>query len=142
MMKYEISYGIIPLIKKESEWYVLLICHKQGGFWAFPKGHAEKGEKPQETAARELCEETGLMIKQILKEETLKESYVFTRGSDRVSKTVFYFVAEVYGTLKLQASEVWDAKWVKLTEASQVVTFPESQNLIKEVVLYQGLGNP
>jgi bis(5'-nucleosidyl)-tetraphosphatase len=133
-MKFETSYGIIPLIEQKGEWHVLLICHKKGSYWAFPKGHGEAGEEPKETAARELYEETGLTIKHILKEEPLKESYIFTRESELINKTVFYFLAEVQGKLKLQASEVWDAKWVKLSEASQIITFPESQNILKQTL--------
>ncbi|MBD3304395.1 NUDIX domain-containing protein, partial [Candidatus Woesearchaeota archaeon] len=38
----------------------LLVKHKEGGHWDFPKGHAEEGETEEETALREIYEETGL----------------------------------------------------------------------------------
>ena len=39
-----------------------MIKHKNGGHWAFPKGHVEKKETEPETALREIKEETGLKV--------------------------------------------------------------------------------
>ena len=40
---------------------VLLIKQHQG-FWGFPKGHVEDGETEEETAAREVKEETNIDV--------------------------------------------------------------------------------
>lgn len=134
-MKRETSFGIIPLSKGKGEWQVLLICHKKGGHWSFPKGHGEPGEDPKETAQRELLEETGLHIDKWLKEEPFTETYIFQRGSLQIQKTVHYYVAEVSGNLKLQLEEVNEAKWVKLIEANQAVTFPESKKIVNSLLM-------
>ena len=63
MMKKEFSFGIVPLQCVNEQWQVLLVQH-QAGHWAFPKGHAEIGEEPKQTAERELLEETGLVAKE------------------------------------------------------------------------------
>lgn len=60
-MKREVSYGIVPLRYMEGGWQILLIRH-HAGHWTFPKGHADRGESPQQTAERELREETGLAV--------------------------------------------------------------------------------
>jgi bis(5'-nucleosidyl)-tetraphosphatase len=133
-MKFETSFGIIPLIKREGEWDILLICHKKGHYWGFPKGHGDIAERPIETAARELYEETGLKILRVLSQQTLKECYEFSRDSEAIHKTVIYFLAEVKGQINLQSSEISESKWVKLSLAPQWITFSQSQELIKETI--------
>jgi bis(5'-nucleosidyl)-tetraphosphatase len=130
----EISYGIVPLKRDKGEWWVLIIRHLHGSFWAFPKGHPEKGESPLETASRELKEETGLEIVKVLTENTLHESYSFYRGKRHIHKTVIYFLAEVKGEIQLMPSEVEESRWVKLNEASQHVTFPESKSICRQAL--------
>ena len=125
-MLQEISYGIIPLQKHSGEWWVLLVQHKKG-FWAFPKGHAEPGETPRETAIRELCEETGLIPELFLSEQTLAETYIFQRNGQPVQKKVLYFLAQVHGELVLQTSEVLEGCWIKLIDAVSKISFPESK---------------
>lgn len=133
-MIQERSFGIIPLQKSGKEWQVLLINHRQGGYWAFPKGHPEDGENAEQAARRELHEETGLTIVKFLSDETLKESYSFFRGKTFVHKEVVYFIAEVEGKLILQEGEVFESRWVPLKEAEHQITYPESKNLCRKTL--------
>jgi 8-oxo-dGTP pyrophosphatase MutT (NUDIX family) len=45
------------LVQNEEGEYLFIEHH---GFWSLPKGHVERGEEIEETAVREVCEETGL----------------------------------------------------------------------------------
>ena len=60
-MKHEKSCGAICYTREEGAPRVLVICHRYGGHWAFPKGHVEAGESEEETAMREVREETGTL---------------------------------------------------------------------------------
>lgn len=60
MMKREKSCGVLVLRQQEDELYVVLLRHRFGGHWSFPKGHVEAGESERQTALREVREETGL----------------------------------------------------------------------------------
>ncbi len=133
MAKKERSYGIIPLRKSGKVWKTLLVLHGKG-HWAFPKGHAERGESPLEAATRELEEETGLTIVRFLPGSPLEEHYFFTWEGEKVEKWVEYYLAEVSGALSLQKEEVSDARWLSLQEAEELVTFPESKRLCQEVI--------
>ncbi len=129
----EASFGIIPLKQEGGVLQILLILHQGGRHWAFPKGHGNPGETPIESARRELKEETGLDIEKLLAETPLTEQYQFHRKRDLVIKTVQYFPAIVTGTLKLQAEEIRDAKWVPLQEASRYLTFKEAKEMCNQL---------
>lgn len=134
-MPSEASFGIIPLRRCKSGWEVLLIQHRSGGHWAFPKGHAEAGESPLQTAIRELAEETGLSLIRLIQEAPLVEQYHFTRNGIPIDKTVMYFLAEVgNGEIRLQDAELIHYQWVPIEQASEIVTFPQAKSLCKEII--------
>lgn len=132
-MKKDYSFGIIPLKKIKGEWYTLLIKHQRSAFWGFPKGHADDGESPYETAKRELFEETGLHIKKCLQEEPLTENYQFRAHGQWVDKTVVYFIGEVEeGDVVLQHIEVEEFCWIPLAEAEAKATFEQAKNICRQ----------
>ena len=133
-MKHDESFGIVPLKKVRGEWEVFLIQHREGGYWGFPKGHAEPNETPLEAAKRELLEETHLCCANLLQEEPLQEQYGFQHEGKRVLKKVTYFVAEVSGEVKLQKAEINDGIWLPLNEAMDKVTHPEGKAILAEVI--------
>ena len=58
------SCGVIPFRRNgETKEYLLIL--QSNDCWSFPKGHMEPGEQEEETALRELLEETGLRAKLI-----------------------------------------------------------------------------
>jgi 8-oxo-dGTP pyrophosphatase MutT (NUDIX family) len=128
------SFGIIPLRREAAGWEVLLILHRHGHHWSFPKGHSEEGESPLQTAQRELAEETGLAVISLLVEGHISENYQFRHHGQQIHKTVCYFLAEVSGELQLQEEELSGAKWVPLEQAAGHVTFSEAQELCRKVV--------
>ncbi|MBS0620023.1 MAG: NUDIX domain-containing protein [Verrucomicrobia bacterium] len=128
------SFGIVPFRKEGETWKVLLILHCKGSHWAFPKGRANPGEVPLESAKRELLEETGLSVETLLLDTPFIEQYQFRRRRDLVVKTVQYFPALVKGELKLQVEEVRDAKWYSLAEALEHLTFKEARHILREML--------
>ena len=52
--------GCVVLNKKNE---VLLVSLIENEVWSFPKGHMEKEEKLEDTATREVLEETGYRVK-------------------------------------------------------------------------------
>jgi bis(5'-nucleosidyl)-tetraphosphatase len=120
-----------------EDWQALLIQH-HAGHWSFPKGHAEGGESPLETAGRELKEETNLEIVRTLLDNSLSEEYSFKRDGHLVHKKVTYFVAEVTGDLRLQDDEIEEASWLSLDQLEGRATFEEAKRLCRR--LQQTLG--
>ena len=132
-MKYEESFGIIPLSHKSGRWEVFLIQHHRGHYWGFPKGHAEPGETSEETALRELKEETHLDVVRFLSQEPFIEQYQFLVEGKKISKRVSYFAAEVSGAVRLQLQEIQDGIWLPIPEALDKVTHREGKSILSQV---------
>ncbi|MEZ5315548.1 MAG: NUDIX domain-containing protein [Chlamydiales bacterium] len=131
----EHSFGIIPLRWKNKRWETLLVKHI-AGHWAFPKGHPKEGENFQETASRELYEETSLRIVRFLPFKPLSESYVIQKEGRKIQKRVTYFLAEVKEEVSIQVEEIEDFKWLAFEEVQTIATFPETRAISWEAEKY------
>ena len=133
-MRLDTSYGIIPLRKREGVWEIFLVQLHQG-HWGFPKGHADfVEESPQQAASRELLEETGLVIRNYISEIPLLETYTFIFQKEKIKKTVYYFLAEVYGEICLQSQEIANGQWVLASSAHEVLTFAEGRRVLSNAI--------
>lgn len=138
MNKHDQAFGIIPVIREGDVWQVFLI-HDIGSrgdtFWGFPKGHAEAGETPLETAKRELLEETALTVSKVFKEHPIRQQYSFTLGDDEIHKAVTYFIGEVGSTsFTLQEEEVKEAGWFSFEEARQKISYDSAKAILDQAV--------
>jgi bis(5'-nucleosidyl)-tetraphosphatase len=133
-MKKVDSFGIIPIKRENDEWKVLLILHREGNHWGFPKGKANPGEAPIETASRELKEETNLQVTEILRMHSYNEHYQFRRKKEQIYKTAHYFPALVEGNLKLQEEEIRDARWFHFADALIQLSFKQARHILRETM--------
>ena len=133
MIKVE-SCGVVPFVRENGQWKVLVILHREGNHWGFPKGRVDLPESPQETAKRELKEETGLDILELLTAEPITEQYQFRKKDHIVVKRVSYFPALVGGELKPQEEEIRDAKWLTIEAALQQLSYKEARHILREFV--------
>lgn len=119
----EKSYGAVIINEKKE---FLLIRHKNGGHWDFPKGHKEEGESSRETVMREVFEETGLQVRLIdgFKE---KSKYMPRPG---VEKTVTFYLGFSMGAVKIQEEEIMEYEYLSYEEAKARITFKESRSII------------
>ena len=115
--EFEDSFGAILLEPGETEPWVLLIRSAHG--WSFPKGHGEPGETPEETAVREIFEETGIRAE-------VDPGYAYSVPSARKGdcRTITFFAGEsLEGRKPPVADEVRGAEWVPLSTADGMVNF-------------------
>ena len=105
------SCGVIPFRWNfgEREYLILLQTNQS---WSFPKGHMEPHETEEQTASRELYEETGLRAKLVSGKKAVLEYDIppYTR------KQVVFFIGEAEGDVVLQQSEALEHKWVRESE--------------------------
>lgn len=138
------SFGIIPIHELNGVRRFLLV-HQTKGHWGFPKGHADKDEKPTQTALRELGEETGITSCELIGNELFVERYAFiNKKGKRVDKTVTLFLGRIDdATVTVQPEEVQDYAWLAADEARNKLTFPEARELFSRVLAYLDTpGNP
>ena len=104
---------------------------------ALPKGLIDPGEKPAETALREVCEETGLTAKMAGKLTDIKYVYVRSWGDkQRVFKIVsFYLLLYESGTIDDLSPEmrieVKQARWIPLEEAAAKLAYRGEGDVVR-----------
>lgn len=131
-MKLEIqlekSCGAIIWREQEGVPQVLVIRHKNGGHWAFPKGHVEGRETEEQTAVREILEETGLKVKL---DPRFRRVVTFS-PKPRVMKDVVYFAAmPTGGKLRCQEAEVLDMRWLTMGQALKIITYETDKSVLR-----------
>lgn len=100
---------------------------KPEGTWALPKGNLDPGERPAETAVREVLEETGVGGRLVEKLGDVKYTYT-RRDGTRVFKIVsFYLLRAGRGRLGAIADEmrieVAEARWLPLEDAPKLLAY-------------------
>lgn len=129
-MKEQFSAGGVVLERSGVSVRVLLIKDMYGR-WTWPKGHIEPGESPEEAAAREITEETGLGSVCVL-DHLGEQKYRFTLEDHNISKTVsiFLVLAENGQALKAQHGEVLEVGWYDPEEALDMADYEGARDFI------------
>lgn len=136
MIKEKSCGAIIYFLDDDVPFY-LLIQHVNGYHWAFAKGHMENNETEEETALREIQEETSMT--NIALDAQFRESTVYS-PKENIIKEVIYFVAKVNEeearSVKIQEEEVVNIKWLNIKEATDLLTHTNDKKLLTEAHNY------
>jgi len=97
--------------------------------WTLPKGTPDPGETTEETALREVAEETGLEVRIV--EPLSSIEYDFVQDGTRIHKTVHYFLmAATGGDLSRHDVEFERVRWVPFDDAAGLLTFATERELV------------
>jgi uncharacterized protein with ATP-grasp and redox domains/8-oxo-dGTP pyrophosphatase MutT (NUDIX family) len=125
------SSGGLVVRRNNGKWQVLLVKKSDSGLWTLPKGHKEKGEKEEETASREVEEETGYKVK--IGPRVGEISFRYTRDSQTFRETASFFLMEVVGEGKREEAEIEEVEWRSLDDALQILHYDNEKNLINKL---------
>ena len=121
-MEKEKSCGAV-VINDRNE---VLLVKTVKGFYGFPKGHVEAGEKEEETAIREVKEETNVDI-DIIDDKKFLLSY---KVDGIIEKDVILFIARpISNNLKKQESEIKEVSWVAIDRVNSYFEFDNIKDL-------------
>jgi 8-oxo-dGTP pyrophosphatase MutT (NUDIX family) len=150
-MEREFSAGGVVLRHMRNRWWIAAIEPRRSdaekrkskkSVLALPKGLIDPGEKPAETAIREVREETGLEASLIEKLQDIKYTYVRSWGDrQRVFKVVSFYLLN-YRSGKLgdispdMRVEVERAEWVPLDEAGKRLSYSGEKQIARLALEY------
>ncbi len=147
-MTREFSAGGVVVRRMRGRWWLAAIepaGRSESGkktVWALPKGLVDAGERPEQTALREVREETGAEAALIGKLGDIK--YVYTRswaGGERVFKVVsFYLLRYESGKLGEIAPEmrveVRRVEWIPLEDAPRLLAYKGEREMAAKALEY------
>ncbi len=105
--------------------------------WTLPKGTPEPDETTEQTAIREVSEETGLAVRITAPFDSIH--YTFIQHGTRIHKTVHYFLMEtVGGDLADHDHEFDEVRWIPFADAPGILTFETERNLVARAAVRLG----
>jgi 8-oxo-dGTP pyrophosphatase MutT (NUDIX family) len=155
----EFSAGGVVVRQKDGQWWVAVIqptgreaAKKKGGkskaaqapnpVLTLPKGLIDPGEKPEETAVREIREETGLEAERVIKLGNVKYVYMRSWGDGaRVFKVVTYYLfrylsGRIGNITPEMRHEVEQASWIPLQDAPKLLTYKGDREMARAALEY------
>jgi len=123
--------GIVVRHESGRPWLVVGSRRRErdGRTWTLPKGTPNPGETREETAIREVEEETGLRVR--IRGPLDSIEYTFVQSGTRIHKTVHYFLMDpIGGDLADHDHEFAEVRWIPFEAAATMLTFETERELV------------
>jgi 8-oxo-dGTP pyrophosphatase MutT (NUDIX family) len=138
-MRREFSSGGVLVRRLRGSWMVAAIrpAGRPPGLWALPKGQIDEGESGEETALREIAEETGATGRSLGKLGDVR--YWFNWEGERIFKVVSFFLVR-YESGKLGEipeafrHEVAEVRWLPLDDAPRLLAYQGERRLAEKAI--------
>ena len=133
----EISSGGIVYRRRQGVTEVALIHVRNR--WCLPKGQVEGGEGLQDTALREVEEETGLEGRIIRKLGDITYWYTNKTKEGETLRTFkrvyFYLIRYLKGDVRRHDEEVEGVCWFAIEEAMKRLSYPTEREMMRKAVI-------
>lgn len=125
------SAGGVVYRERDGHVEVVLVARPADGLWALPKGTPEPGESVEQTAVREVAEETGLAVTIAGALGSIRYQYALPGGA-RVRKVVHhYLMRAVGGDVALHDHEYDVVGWVDIHEAAGRMSYANERSILE-----------
>jgi 8-oxo-dGTP pyrophosphatase MutT (NUDIX family) len=138
-VKREFSAGAVLVRRLRGRWMVAAIrpAGKAPGLWALPKGQIDDGERGEETALREVAEETGAHGRSLGKLGDVR--YWFNWRGERIFKVVSFFLVRYEGGRlgdlpEAHRHEVAEVRWLPLEEAPRLLAYAGEKDMARRAL--------
>lgn len=131
-MKKEKSCGAVVYRYNINKLEILLLKHSKG-HWSFSKGHVEGNEIEEETAIREIKEETNL---DCILDSNFRFVNTYSPKKD-VIKDVIYFVGyPCNDDVNIDNKEISEYKWLSSDDAYDLLTYDNDKEVLRKACEY------
>ena len=123
--------GVVARVDPSAGAQVVLCGRRAEKLWALPKGTPDGAEPIEQTALREVREETGLDVEAVEKLGTI--DYWFVLKGFRIHKLVHHWLMRpVGGDVSHHDHEYDDVAWFPIEDAIRKVTYENERNIVRE----------
>jgi 8-oxo-dGTP pyrophosphatase MutT (NUDIX family) len=139
--EHAVSSGGVVYRKSDGQVEVVLCGRDSDGVWGLPKGTPEAGETLEQTAIREVREETGLPV--TIEKKLGEIVYWFARPDEgvRFHKTVHYYLMTTNGDDTSAHDHEYDrVEWFGGSEALRVATYVNEAGMLRKALEAVGDG--
>jgi 8-oxo-dGTP diphosphatase len=127
------SGGVVIDRSDEKGERVLIVHRPRYDDWSWPKGKAKQSETIEETAVREVMEETGIRCRIIRKLGEARYPITSRKGAP-VQKTVYYYLMEpISGRLTVTGDETDEVEWVSIEEARRRLSYDYDRRMLEMI---------
>ena len=124
------SGGVLYRPAQEKRYQVALVGRSAQGTWGLPKGTPSEGESLEQTALREVAEETGIEPRLVAPLGSIQ--YYFVARNTRFHKIVHFYLMEAVGGDVSQHDHEYDlVEWFDLDEAVERLSYPNEVEMVK-----------
>jgi 8-oxo-dGTP pyrophosphatase MutT (NUDIX family) len=132
-----IAAGGVVVRDRDGKREVVLAGRHSDGTWVFPKGTPDRGEELEDTALREVEEETGLKVKILA--PIGSTDYWFAAPGERVHKIVHFFLMQpTGGDVSAHDHEYDEVRWVPVDEARRILSFQTYRDILDRALEVAG----
>ena len=128
-MQHEKSCGAIVYRKFHGNTELLLIKNQNGGHWSFPTGHVEGAETEEETAVREIMEETGIHV---ILDTSFRHVITYAPKKETTKDVVYFLARAVTYDYTPQEEEIAQIKWVEINHAVTLLSYDNDRQLVSQ----------
>ena len=131
-MKKEKLCGAVIYRYNINKLEILLLKHNSG-HWSFAKGHVKDNETEEETAIREIKEETNL---DCVLDNSFRFVNTFSPLQDVVKNVIYFIGYPSNDSLKIDNNEISEYKWLSVEDAYNTLTFDNDKEVLRKALEY------
>ena len=130
-VRHETSAGGV-VFRLDNGRPLYLLIRDAYGDWGFPKGHVEKGERPESAAIREVLEETGLPSLTLRDPLDVIEWLFRWRGTLVRKRCHFFLMQTAESATAPQADEgITECQWLPADEALRLLRYDNARAVLR-----------
>jgi ADP-ribose pyrophosphatase YjhB (NUDIX family) len=122
--------GVVYRQGQPPGYQIVLVGRSAQGTWGLPKGTPDQGESLEQTALREVAEETGLEPRLVAPIGAIQ--YYFVARNTRFHKVVHFYLMEAVGGDVTRHDHEYDlVEWFDVDEAIARLSYPNEAEMVR-----------